>query len=154
MNKETFQEACSMTEQEAREKGIVLTPLYDELPVTGGQTEVETPGYTTPTTGLYIPGVRAEAFFPVTGHSMEPYIYPGDIVGVRTLDGLERINSDATYLIVTRGNERMIKHIVPTSQGDETLTLTSDNPAYPPFRIQKADIVKIMKVVYSGRTYK
>lgn len=154
MNEQKHENVVTMTEEEAREQGIELTPFYDELPVSGGRTEVETPGYAEHSTGLYIPGVRAEAFLPVVGHSMEPYIFPGDIVGVRTIYGMESINPDATYLIITRGNERMIKHIVPTSQGDETLTLTSDNPAYPPFRIQKADIVKIMKVVYSGRTYK
>ncbi len=154
MDKEFENEAVSMSEEEALQQGIKLTPFYDDLFVTGGQSEVETPGYGGHSTGLYIPGVRAEAFLPVVGHSMEPYIYPGDIVGVRAISSLESINPDSTYLVMTRGNERMIKHIIPTSESEDSITLVSDNPAYPPFRIQKSDIVKIMKVVYSGRTYK
>ncbi|MBQ0019110.1 MAG: S24 family peptidase [Bacteroidales bacterium] len=146
------EEFRSMTSTEAEESGITLTPFYDELPVTAGQTE--TPGYNEHSTGLYIPGVRAEAFFPVMGHSMEPYIYPGDIVGVRTVNSFDGINPDATYMVVTRSNERMIKHIVPPTADDDSITLTSDNPAYPPFRILRNDVVRVMKVVYSGRTYK
>jgi phage repressor protein C with HTH and peptisase S24 domain len=54
-------------------------------------------------------------------------------------------------MIVTRDNERMIKHIQPTPEDDPELILSSDNPRYAPFRRLKEDILKVFKVVYIGK---
>lgn len=130
-------------------KGV---PYYSQLPATGGANEQF--DYDESAELWYIPGVQADAYFPVTGHSMEPYIMDGDVVGVKSIQLYDRMNPDDTYLIITREDMRMIKHIIPTLDDEETLTLLSNNPAYPPYRIAKTDILKVMKVVFSGRLYR
>lgn len=134
---------------EVTDKERDMTPFYSDLRVSAGQTEFFDASASTDR--IYIPGVRAEAFFPVVGMSMEPHIHPGDIVGVRTVDSLERIDPSRIYMIVTHQNERMIKHILPSKPEDEEITLTSDNPDYPPFSILKSSIHRVMRVVYVGR---
>ena len=126
-----------------------MSPFYSDLRVSAGQTEFF--DASTSTDKIYIPGVHAEAFFPVVGMSIEPHIHPGDIIGVRTVDSLERIDPSRIYMIVTHQNERMIKHILPSKPEDEEITLTSDNPDYPPFSILKSSIHRVMRVVYVGR---
>lgn len=139
------------TDNEGRKERTA--PLYQDLTCTAGQREQF--GYDETHVDIRIPGITAEAFFPVSGHSMEPYIYEGDIVGVVSVDGFESINPDKTYMIITRNNERMIKHIAPTNPGEECIRLISDNAAVcPAFSIPKSDVIKIMRVVFSGRSYK
>lgn len=126
-----------------------MAPFYHELLVSAGQTDIF--GYDTASSLMHVPGVDAEAFFPVTGMSMLPHIMPGDIIGVKTVDSLERIDPTRIYMIITRQNERMIKHILPSQSGDPEITLVSDNSEYPAFKIMKDDILKVMRVVYVGR---
>lgn len=126
-----------------------MVPFYYDLPITAGQ--VEQFGFEQANEMMYIPGVRACAFFTVRGFSMEPIISQGDLIGVRAVDMQERIDPENTYLIVTRNNERMIKHILPTTADSPELMLRSDNPQYPAFSILKSDIVGVWKVVYCGK---
>jgi len=72
-------------------------------------------------------------------------------VGVVSVDRFERVDPECIYMIVTRDNERMIKHIQPTPEDDPELVLSSDNPRYAPFRRLKEDILKVFKVVYIGK---
>ena len=124
-------------------------PYYPELPVSCGA--VDAPPYDDEVDYVHIPGVHAEAFFTVSGCSMQPTVYPGDLIGVVSMDGMERIDPECIYMIITRENERMLKHILPTSPDDPEITLSSDNPNYPPFRRLKDEIYKIFRVVYVGR---
>lgn len=124
-------------------------PYYPNLNVSGGQLEMY--GYNNAREHIYIPGVDAEAFFPVIGMSMEPNIKQGDIIGVRSVSAFEMIDPERVYMIITRSNERMIKHIMPNRAEDEELTLTSDNSDFAPFSILKEDVLKVMRVVYVGR---
>ena len=55
-------------------------PYYTELPVSAG--DQEAPPYDDHHDYVFIPGVHAEAFFPVSGCSMSPTVNPGDLVGV------------------------------------------------------------------------
>lgn len=126
-------------------------PFYPNLAVTAGQ--VEQYGYDDEQRIMQLVGTHVDALFPVKGHSMEPTICDGDIVGVVNVDGLERIYPDNIYMVITRDNERMIKHIAPTRPDETAITLLSDNPRFAPFTVEKSDVVRIMKVVYSGRTY-
>ena len=82
---------------------------------------------------------------------MSPTVNPGDLVGVVSVDRFERVDPECIYMIVTRDNERMIKHIQPTPEDDPELVLSSDNPRYAPFRRLKEDILKVFKVVYIGK---
>ena len=124
-------------------------PYYSELPVSGG--EQDAPPYDEQADEVYIPGVKAEAFFPVTGCSMMPTVGPGDMVGVVSVDRLDRVDPEGIYMIITRQNERMIKHIQPTAEDDPDLLLLSENPQYAPFRRPKDDILKVLRVVYVGK---
>ncbi len=124
-------------------------PFYTELPVSAG--EQDAPPYDDQADYVYIPGVRADAFFPVSGCSMQPTVYPGDLVGVVSLDSFDRIDPEGIYMVITRDNERMLKHILPTTPDDPEIVLSSDNPNYPPFRRLKEDILKVFRVVYVGR---
>ena len=128
---------------------LETTPYYRELPVSAG--EQDAPPYNDQADEVYIPGVKAEAFFPVTGCSMMPTIGPGDMVGVVPVDRLDRVDPEGIYMVITRENERMIKHIQPTPESDPDIVLLSDNPNYAPFRRAKEDILKVFRVVYVGR---
>ena len=86
---------------------------------------------------IYIPGVEAEGFFPVKGFYMYPTIQEGDIVGVVQVDDLETINPQKIYLIITRDNERMLKHIDMGKANSPYITLASDNEMDEPFKIKK-----------------
>lgn len=120
-------------------------PFYRQLNVSAGQVDMF--GYNDTHEYICIPTIDADAYFPVSGMSMAPYITPGDIIGVKEVNNFERIDPDRIYMIITRGNERMIKHIAPSKPEDEFITLTSDNQNYAPFTIPKADILKVMQVV-------
>lgn len=96
-----------------------------------------------------VPGVKAQAFMRVRGCSMQPTICQGDIIGVNPETSIRNITPGAIYLIVTRDNERMIKHITRITR--DTLTLSSDNPDYPPFTISTEAIISIHRVVYFAK---
>ena len=126
-----------------------MVPYYPELPVSAG--DVDAPPYNDLTDGVYIPGVKAEAYFPISGCSMMPTVNPGDLIGVVSVDRYDRIDPDAIYMVITREGERMIKHIQPTPDDDPEIILFSDNPQYAPFRRMKEDIIRVLRVVYVGK---
>lgn len=125
-------------------------PFYSDLPVSGGRVEQFTQD-AAPTDYVHIPGVDAQYFFPVVGYSMEPFICPGDIVGVREVGSSETLFPDKVYMLVTSDNERMIKHIYPCQDAPDCIELRSDNPDYPPTRIPRSSVIHIFRVVYAGR---
>lgn len=128
---------------------LKTVPFYHELNVSAGQQDMF--GYDAAHDLVALPGVDADAYFPVVGMSMQPNIMPGDMIGVKEVGTFERIDPSRVYLIITRQNERMIKHIMPSKSTDEEITLTSDNSDYSAFQIRKEDIHKVMRVVYVGR---
>lgn len=130
-------------------KPFKTTPYYRDLKVSAGQQDMF--DYYETHEEIVLPGVDAEAFFPVVGMSMKPNIIPGDIIGVKSVDSFERIDPTLIYLIITRQNERMIKHIMPSKPEEEYITLTSDNSEHTAFTVLKEDIVKVMRVVFTGR---
>lgn len=99
---------------------------------------------------INIPGVKADAYFPAGGSSMEPTIYPGDLVGVKAIEPNAILDPDKLYFILTNENQRMIKHIQPSPPDDDTFELSSDNPKYRPFRIRKDSVLKIYQVTFIG----
>lgn len=123
-------------------------PFYGEMPVSAGRAGFPD-GPERPTGTISIPGVSAIAYFPVLGCSMLPLIRPGDIVGVARAPSWERIDPDSIYLIITVDGERMIKHILPAPDDQPDVTLRSEN--FPDFRLPKALIAAVYKVVFCGR---
>lgn len=125
--------------------GVVGQPYYSRMPASAGQLDMGHEDVTTE--HISIPGVKATAYFPVVGNSMDPTIQSGDIVGIRPVDGPDRIRPNDIYLIFTRDNERMLKRIKSINQQSPNLTLYSDNPSYEPFDIMKEQIAGVYKAV-------
>lgn len=123
--------------------------FYRELGVSAGRLEFESSREVPEM--ICIPGVNADAFFPVKGCSMMPTIQEGDIVGVKKVDSVSSIRPEDIYLIITADNERMIKHIHAGDDEDEFVTLVSDNKDYAPFQVKKESILSIYKVIFHGR---
>lgn len=123
--------------------------FYKELEVSAGR--IEFANTTAKPQRIYIPGVDADAFFPVKGFSMYPTIQEGDLVGVVETDNFEEIKAKHIYLIITRDNERMLKHIELGKANSPYITLTSDNADYEPFKIRKENVISIYKVIFHGR---
>ncbi len=82
----------------------------------------------------------------ITGNSMAPKYYSGDIVAVRRLENPNYIQWNRPHLIGTRDQGLLVKRILPGNKKDH-YTLKSDNPDYPPFEIPKSDITGIGLIV-------
>ena len=118
---------------------------YSRMPASAGQLDMGDEDFSTER--ICVPGIEVDAYFPVVGNSMDPTIQSGDIVGIRPIDGLDRIRPNDIYLIFTRDNERMLKRIKNINQQSPYLTLYSDNPSYEPFDIMKEQIASVYKAV-------
>ena len=123
--------------------------FYKELEVSAGR--IEFANTTAKPQRIFIPGVEADAFFPVKGFSKYPTIQEGDLVRVVEIDNFEEIKAKHIYLIITRDNERMLKHIELGKANSPYITLTSDNADYEPFKIRKENVISIYRVIFHGR---
>lgn len=119
-------------------------PFYPNLPVTAGQRDVVEQNSSEENNYISIPNQRADFYFPVSGTSMEPEIYTGDIVGVTRIESFCQIKPDDICLVVT-GEERMIKHCTADKDNEDILWCKSPN--YPSFSLKKADVAALYKVV-------
>lgn len=122
-------------------------PYYEELPVSAGQLEVLLQS-SKPTGYINIPGLRAQALFPVVGCSMKPEINPGDVVGVEALNNWDSIDPDKVYMVIT-SDDRMIKHLELDDEDGEILWCVSPN--YKRFKIAKNSIKAIYRICYVGK---
>lgn len=122
-------------------------PYYNSPVQAGSDTEIFS--IDTDSNGhIEIPGVRAIAFFPVIGFSMEPTIRNGDIIGIDEIESWERMDPDKIYYIIT-DSDRMIKHLSSHQEDDEVLICISPN--YKEFSIRKENVKAIYRVVFYGR---
>ena len=141
---------------------IPITPIptsssavpYYNLPVTAGPLGILTysDGATKPDGYIDIEAFRrCDAVLPVTGVSMEPEIHSGDLVGLRKLEfyNWEYIQTGKIYMIITH-EERMIKYI---SKADDTEYIVCSSPNYHDFKVRKADILEIYRVIASVKTF-
>lgn len=135
------------SEYELKETPQTGVPYYEELPVSAGQLEVLLQS-SKPTGYIDIPGLRAQALFPVVGCSMKPEINPGDVVGVETLNNWDSIDPDKVYMIIT-SDDRMIKHLELDDEDGEILWCVSPN--YKRFKIAKSNIKAIYRICYVGK---
>lgn len=135
------------SEYELKETPQIGVPYYEELPVSAGQLEVLLQS-SKPTGYINIPGLRAQALFPVVGCSMKPEINPGDVVGVEVLNNWDSIDPDKVYMIIT-SDDRMIKHLELDDEDGEILWCVSPN--YKRFKIAKSNIKAIYRICYVGK---
>lgn len=122
-------------------------PYYEEMPVSAGQLDVLLHD-AKPTGYIDIPGLRAQALFPVVGCSMKPEINPGDVVGVEALNNWDSIDPDKVYMVIT-SDDRMIKHLELDDEDGEILWCVSPN--YKRFKIAKSNIKAIYRICYVGK---
>lgn len=140
----------NMTLSEPAKANSETLPYFDDFPASAGRVEQYPDILRHASHGsIDIPEAKgAEFVMPVIGCSMQPTIREGEIIGVAHIDQYETANADRVYLIITRDNERMIKRILGYDKESQQLTLASDNPAYPPFRLSVGMVVDIYKVVF------
>lgn len=141
---EMIQEESTYEFKKTTHSGI---PYYEDLPVSAGQIEVLLQE-ANPTGYIDIPGLRAQALFPVVGCSMKPEINPGDVVGVESINNWDMIDPDKIYMIITN-DDRMIKHLEIDDDDPEVLWCVSPN--YKRFRISKCNIKAIYRICYVGK---
>lgn len=121
-----------------------FAPYYNDLPVSAGLRDTFDVAMEVPTGYISMPHFYAQFYFPVSGTSMEPEIYSGDIIGVNRVESLREIDSEKIYMIVTN-ESRMIKRCYPDKDNPELMWCVSPN--YPAFTINKSDICAIFHVV-------
>lgn len=82
----------------------------------------------------------------VTGDSMLPKYYPGQVIGCSILHESRFIQWNKPHVIATREQGLLVKRLMPSSR-ENCLTAVSDNKDYPPFDIPQEEITGIAIVV-------
>lgn len=92
-----------------------------------------------------------EKVLPVIGISMEPIIFSGDFIGVKSIPDISSrwdfLQTGKIYLIVTR-EERMIKYI---SQANDNEYIVCTSPNYSPFKVHKSEVLQVFRVAAIAR---
>ena len=122
----------------------VSAPFFSDLPVSAGLRDSFDPSMEKANGYISLPSQKANFYFPVSGTSMEPEVFSGDIVGVVRVGLYDKISPESIYMIVTNEN-RMIKHCYIDENNPELLWCVSPN--YPSFAIKKSDICAVFHVV-------
>lgn len=130
--------------REENSNNFVAAPFYSDLPVSAGYRDCTDPSLEKASGYISLPSHNASFYFPVSGTSMEPEVFSGDIVGVVRVEPNDRISPESIYMIVTN-EARMIKHCYQDENNPEVLWCVSPN--YPSFPINKSDICAIFRVV-------
>ncbi len=92
----------------------------------------------------------AELLIPVRGDSMQPRFCSGDVVACKRLSLDTFFQWNKPYVIDSEQGV-IIKRVKP-GQDNEHLTMVSDNPEYPPFTIERAQIYSLALVIGVVRT--
>lgn len=131
---------------------IKAVPYYD-LPVSAGPLGLIDVGDGRDAAGYVdLPAFYGcEEILPVLGISMEPLIYSGDFIGVKSITNLSTrwdfLQTGKIYLIVTR-EERMIKYL---NEASDSENIICSSPNYTSFKVHKRDILEIHRVVAVAR---
>ncbi len=82
----------------------------------------------------------------VTGDSMMPRFFPGDIIACSVIHNPRFIQWNKPYLIATREDGMIVKRLRRSEEPDSLLAV-SDNEEYEPFDIPKSEIDGLARVV-------
>jgi len=82
--------------------------------------------------------------FEIVGDSMLP-IPSGSIMIGHYVEGIDDVKEGQLYILISRNDGIVFKRIFGVNDGSDTLLLRSDNPAYPPYTINTADVLEIWK---------
>ena len=80
----------------------------------------------------------------IKGDSMLPSYRSGDIIAVKTIVNFHNIQWGQPHLVSTANDGILVKRIY---NNENSITLISDNPIYPPIYIDKSEILGIGKVI-------
>lgn len=123
---------------------FLAAPFFSDMPVSAGLRDAFDPSSEKASGYISLPSQNANFYFPVSGTSMEPEVFSGDIVGVVRVEPYDKISPESIYMIVTN-ESRMIKHCYIDENIPELLWCVSPN--YPSFPINRADICAMFRVV-------
>ena len=123
---------------------FLAAPFFSDMPVSAGLRDAFDPSSEKASGYISLPSQNANFYFPVSGTSMEPEVFSGDIVGVVRVESYDKISPESIYMIVTN-ESRMIKHCYIDENNPELLWCVSPN--YPSFPINRADICAMFRVV-------
>lgn len=84
--------------------------------------------------------------FEIKGDSMLP-VQPGSVIVGEYIANWNDVKDGHTYIVLTRHDGIVYKRIFNRLAEDGTLILRSDNPSYPPYKIQTDEILEIWKAV-------
>lgn len=137
----------SLTETTKKDKGAI--PLVSERAV-GGFANAHFSIKECDVVAYYIiPKFRylaVDFMIEVTGDSMIPKFYPGDIIACSIINHSRYIEWNKCHLIATIDRGMLVKRIMPGTDKD-CLTAVSDNKEYPPFDIPKDEITGMARIV-------
>lgn len=137
----------SLTETTKKDKGAI--PLVSERAV-GGFANAHFSIKERDVVAYYIiPKFRylaVDFMIEVTGDSMIPKFYPGDIIACSIINHSRYIEWNKCHLIATIDRGMLVKRIMPGTDKD-CLTAVSDNKEYPPFDIPKDEITGMARIV-------
>ena len=150
LKSETSETLVPFSISEFRQRGY--SPFYSEMQIGAGQYDLAltSQNIDEPASWIKIPGIEVDAWFPIVGFSMEPKIYAGDIIGVVVVHNWERIDPDKIYMVVTI-YDRVIKHLQSDELEPEYIWAISENPKTKNYRLHVSEIIRIYRVVWSGR---
>lgn len=82
--------------------------------------------------------------FEISGDSMLPLV-PGTIIIGEYTENWESIKDGHSYVLVTASEGVVYKRVYNKLDEGKKLSLHSDNPAYPPYTVDVADVVEVWK---------
>jgi transcriptional regulator with XRE-family HTH domain len=83
--------------------------------------------------------------FEIIGDSMLPTPSGSIIVGEK-IESFDHVKANQAYIVVSHNDGIVYKRIQKPPKAKATLTLVSDNPNYPPYTVNAADIAELWQV--------
>lgn len=80
--------------------------------------------------------------FEIVGDSMLPTASGSIIVGDK-VEQIDRVKNNTPCIVISNSEGIVYKRIVKSNRNMSKLTLSSDNPAYQPYQVNKSDILEI-----------
>lgn len=80
--------------------------------------------------------------FEIIGDSMLPTRSGSIIVGEK-VESLDSLKNNALSIVITNSEGIVYKRVVKNNRSTNKVTLASDNPAYQPYQVYKADILEL-----------
>lgn len=95
-----------------------------------------------------LPGFRGKTYraFEVSGDSMMPTVWPNDLLVCSYVEAFSHIRESYVHVVVMNDGSIVAKRVFHGEDKDRQLLLKSDNPAYPPYSVQKEEVAQVWRV--------